>query len=127
MRINLLKACGHTKTSSAVILTLLLNSACASYTIPPQDHKPAPAVQPSPSPSLSPEDIILKACDEALYDCKKANDSKSTVIKTQSELLLEQEKQITELRASDTAWYKSPILWFILGVLVFAAGQGISK
>jgi hypothetical protein len=76
---------------------------------------------------MTPEDELLKACDQALYDCKKANDSKSDVIKNQSELLLEQEKQISELRSDSTAWYKSPIVWFILGILTLAVGQGISK
>lgn len=127
MKNNSRVALNRTRISSAVILTLLLNSACASQLLPPEDKKPAPIVQPSPIPTTSPEDDLLKACDQALYDCKKANDTKSDVIKSQTELMLEQEKQLTELRESESSWYKSPIFWFVLGVLTFAVGQGIAK
>lgn len=121
------KACKPTKISSAVILTLLLNSACASYTISSEAIKPKPLPSPSPSPSYSAEEDLLRACDQALYDCKTANESKAVVIRNQSDLLLLQEKQITELRESENAWYKSPIVWFILGILTMALGEGLSK
>lgn len=111
------------KTLSVAILLLFLNSACSGL----QTHfvLNAPVKTKDDTIVYSPEEQLIQACDTALNDCKKANDSKSEVIKGQQELLLTQEKQISDLREADKSIFKSTLLWFFLGILTMGVAQAI--
>lgn len=116
------------RTLSVVILASLINSACTSAATLPDKPIPSasPIAVPSPAP-LSDEEELLKACDEALEACKVANEVKNKIIGKQSDLILEQEKQLDNLRNENNSFFKSPILWYVLGAITMALGIGIAK
>lgn len=59
---------------------------------------------------------LLRACDKALATCEAAGRDKDAIIKTQSELLETQNKQISKLAARPLT--DNPLIWFIGGMLV---------
>lgn len=62
-------------------------------------------------------DQVLNACDKALEDQLKLNHDKQRIIEAQDKLTETQRLKIDELKSENSSIFKSPYLWFGLGVL----------
>lgn len=65
---------------------------------------------------------LLGACDKAEKDCEKLAKTKDAKIQKQGEIMLAQDKEISELKADRDNILKNPILWAVIGIAIGVAG-----
>jgi predicted exporter len=68
---------------------------------------------------------VVKAADRALADQDKVIDLKTKQITVQNDIILSQDKHITELEKRDSNFFKSPWFYLTLGLVVggYIAGR----
>lgn len=75
----------------------------------------------SPQPSPTPKNEcnkLIGLCDITIDKYKKAAEAKDSAIADLDAKVKEQQKLNDEIKSSADAWYKSPILWGVVGLIV---------
>jgi hypothetical protein len=70
------------------------------------------------SPIENPYKEGLEKCDKALTACDKALEDSEKKSAAQSDLINQKDLQITDLKQSSEAWYRSPIFLITSGIIL---------
>lgn len=80
----------------------------------PRNARPA---QPNPPKKIKCSDVI-KACDKTIEAYEKDKKAKEVTIKDLAIQSETKQKELDQLRESSNSWYKNPVLWGVVGVLI---------
>lgn len=78
-------------------------------------------------PGCAAQEEMLKSCDESLEACKKAKDSQLQVNNQLKDINHEQAEEIQRLTEEQGSFFKSPIVWFVLGALTTSLTIAVIK
>ena len=114
----------------ATFLLAIMTSICVSTAVPSIALTQTPIITAQTLKTLKSKRLTAKQllkgwqlCNVAYNDCKRLVGTKSALIAKQQELLKEQAKQLN----TDTGLFRSPVFWFIMGVVTFGVATKLVK